>query len=1153
MAKEKLAYCAIHPGIGIARVGNSPDEYFVGPEVPGAAADPGQGFKDAGGRVKRQAARFRIYAFDAEDRPVQELTAADAEITWTVHLVNGKAAWARFAGFAAEKRAQETGTPLPLRNATVEDRSLLVVDPGPRSISGVNAGGPALRFDGGTFLGEEVPLGEIRTDEAGRLLVLGGSGRAGSVVPNNPIRHYANNDGWFDDTSDGPVTATVRLAGGKKLPVRRSSWAVVGPPDFAPAVENIVTLYDVMEEMAISQGWLPPQEKVSFTRRVYPLLARVAGYPWVHSPAARGHRPGARPTDPAFQGGEKVGDFVAPGRLAVLSDNRNEARPFREQVFARVRNPRPATPEEARQQASFFYMPQLSGDGGDLTQDEPDTWFSILPSQYAMLQRWAAGDFEADWQGVPEPPPSFDAIPVADQPAALDQAALEHGVGGPFFPGIEMTYLVRDPSYFSAPFRLRPDLAPGDSGKRMALPWQADFYKCQGFWWPAQRPDDVVTEAEYRSVLASYGSQDGHAAELPADLSFRRERWDRGVGDRLIFQGDAARVVLQRRSAGHNELVTEWSGLGFVVARRAPAGTSTFLVETERSPYAGLRDRDYFHIMVNIDDHPDFVPVARALAEAFLAQARQLQLDVALEDDLHPFPYTVEAFDARLDKIYNGLVDVNAVSDPRFGLSRPDLVELIRQTGPFNQIDGAWLQGVGEVGPIDEAHALLFGILADETGNGDVERNHSNVFTDLLHSVGTHPPAVRSRAYVDDPELLDSAFTAPLFQLVMSQFSNALFPEILGMTVYLEWEAVSLGQVVAQVEFHGINSHFYRLHVGIDNAADGHGAKAKEGVKRYLERVREEGGDAAVQQQWRRIWDGYVAFKTVGTMGEDFGAKIAARQQAPLANDVADMMRRKKRYGQLNHDGKTLAGNLINDLFEDPGTFMNALVTSGMILPGDPDSSPFFQLVSFTGPMYKVFTDDEIGLWREWTRSLSTAELTGPVDRQVVTLAVELADRLRAQGAELANRVPELAGPDPTGAPAAVASSTRWWLDQPVRSFMSALADPANGLVVPGEPSASRLVTELLADGTPLGDALGGVAPGTSHRRWRSIARDWIAAGCPLPTDDELLLLEPLRRSSDEVHAMAAAGPVPRVSVYSSREEVAATPLGRVLGMGTVH
>ena len=66
----------IHPGIGIARLGNSPDEFCISPEKPTAlpiACDQqgnpllspdGQSevtikqFKDAQGRIKRQAARF---------------------------------------------------------------------------------------------------------------------------------------------------------------------------------------------------------------------------------------------------------------------------------------------------------------------------------------------------------------------------------------------------------------------------------------------------------------------------------------------------------------------------------------------------------------------------------------------------------------------------------------------------------------------------------------------------------------------------------------------------------------------------------------------------------------------------------------------------------------------------------------------------------------------------------------------------------------------------------------------------------------------------------------------------------------------------------------------------------------------------------------
>ncbi|WP_406233034.1 LodA/GoxA family CTQ-dependent oxidase [Nocardia sp. NBC_01009] len=50
-----IAFAQIHPGIGVARVGNSPDEFFLGPEAPGIIPTNPEGpFKDAQGRMKRQ-------------------------------------------------------------------------------------------------------------------------------------------------------------------------------------------------------------------------------------------------------------------------------------------------------------------------------------------------------------------------------------------------------------------------------------------------------------------------------------------------------------------------------------------------------------------------------------------------------------------------------------------------------------------------------------------------------------------------------------------------------------------------------------------------------------------------------------------------------------------------------------------------------------------------------------------------------------------------------------------------------------------------------------------------------------------------------------------------------------------------------------------
>jgi hypothetical protein len=55
---DRIARVAIHPALGIGRVGNSPDGMYFGPEVPGALPRAPHGFKDANGAMARQAARF---------------------------------------------------------------------------------------------------------------------------------------------------------------------------------------------------------------------------------------------------------------------------------------------------------------------------------------------------------------------------------------------------------------------------------------------------------------------------------------------------------------------------------------------------------------------------------------------------------------------------------------------------------------------------------------------------------------------------------------------------------------------------------------------------------------------------------------------------------------------------------------------------------------------------------------------------------------------------------------------------------------------------------------------------------------------------------------------------------------------------------------
>ena len=251
----------IHPAIGIARVGNSAGEFFIGPERRGELPEPQGGFKDAQCRVKRQAARFRIFAHH-DDGTVEEITDAEADITWTVHLANRKAAY-------------------PGRGNS-EPASDLVIDPGARTTNGPNQ---QKLFDTGKikFSGQSavtVPLGEMRSDTENRLLVLGGFGKAASPAGNG-IGSFWGNPGWYDDVADGPVSATIRIRATNATPPVLGAWVIVAPPKFAPHQDSVTTLWDRVLQAMVSGGLTTAPTTTSYTEDVYPILQRARDIKWV--------------------------------------------------------------------------------------------------------------------------------------------------------------------------------------------------------------------------------------------------------------------------------------------------------------------------------------------------------------------------------------------------------------------------------------------------------------------------------------------------------------------------------------------------------------------------------------------------------------------------------------------------------------------------------------------------------------------------------------------------------------------------------------------------------------------------------------------------------------------------------------------------------
>ena len=450
----KITTIKIHPAIGIARLGNSPTEFFIGPEKPGVHLRPRGGYRDAQGRIKRQAVRFRLYAYDGKGKLIGEITSQEAHIDWTVHLANKKAEWKEFDGWNANA---------PRRNAGVADRESLKIDPGPRAVSGPNK---TALFNTGKFLGKTVKLGEIRSDSKARLLVLGGFGSSSSPT-GKPLTTFANNNGWHDDVSDGPVNAKVTLKNGGQTFNAAGAWVIVGPPSFAPAIDHIITLYDVLFQVAVDKLGVKPPAKPSFVRDIFPILQRAIRMRWVsgmitHPPSGGGE---THTTPPAV--------IPPPGTAAQ-----------RQTIFNRLRVP--ATPGKEPSEGSD--MPMIHSDFYPAESNEP-----VTRVQYELMRKWMQGKFINDWKGQP-------AAPASVTPEGLDRAGVQTCVGGAFYPGIEASWMMRDVYNYSEPFRLdATSLMPGDITKQMAVPWQADFVDCaqEGdlAWWPAARPDDVFPES----------------------------------------------------------------------------------------------------------------------------------------------------------------------------------------------------------------------------------------------------------------------------------------------------------------------------------------------------------------------------------------------------------------------------------------------------------------------------------------------------------------------------------------------------------------------------------------------------------------------------------------------------------------------------------
>lgn len=271
---------SIYPPIGVARLGNS-DEFYIGPEamdsmgveIVDGIEQPVTSFKDDRFRMKKQAARFRVFETSEGSDPKPAELPDGAQIKWIVNLANRKD--------AVQRPSSPPEFPTPVKDDPSRQNRLIE---GEGEVVGAQSADVNLV---GSYLDQQVKLATIMTDADQNLILLAGDGNSQS--PENPpaplgggSAGFYNNPGWLDDIADGSIRALITLPNGQ-TEMATSAWVVTAPPDFSPPSGGVVTFYDMLKQVALDSGWITKDADVSFETDIRPMIGRTASLRWVHA------------------------------------------------------------------------------------------------------------------------------------------------------------------------------------------------------------------------------------------------------------------------------------------------------------------------------------------------------------------------------------------------------------------------------------------------------------------------------------------------------------------------------------------------------------------------------------------------------------------------------------------------------------------------------------------------------------------------------------------------------------------------------------------------------------------------------------------------------------------------------------------------------
>jgi hypothetical protein len=211
-------------------------------------------------------------------------------------------------------------------------------------------------------------------------------------------------------------------------------------------------------------------------------------------------------------------------------------------------------------------IPPYYGDAFGDYENVPNVDLPLTHTQYNMMQQWAEGNFET---GAPQADTAFEDLSPEQQADALTRAPLEECLGGPFHPGIEITWPFRNLIFWQSPYRIKvlpgplDGSGPGSLTCWLGVPWQTDEASClSGYnttlylmlpsFWAARVPNHVMSEQSFMRVSDATLND----AQKLKHFDYRQD-WLRDFGTQYVPK--------------INRMVKRWHELGIVVSHPLPA------------------------------------------------------------------------------------------------------------------------------------------------------------------------------------------------------------------------------------------------------------------------------------------------------------------------------------------------------------------------------------------------------------------------------------------------------------------------------------------------------------------------------------------------------------------------------------------------------